>query len=1066
MPPNLDPSTVATSLEEGFSQLTGTMIEEIGGVVSAGVEHSLAAAYFPLPIAFTGLIQQKAVELGISLDERLPELIEKLDEDDPKQAALARGLYGLMRCLPDSDLWEPAIIQTASGDSQALVSLLETYQSDQDRRNEFETTIEQVFRGEFDSEDSEHETFLDYLQDVFEVDSRDDALATFLDVRDMMASREIHQLLENTTAIQVDFDELERTIEETSNDLEATLFEADLRREGFTRLSPYYFKQRDSDPPVTSWRAGFDLAAVYDGQALERDNPGEDDRRKVWKELANELEDGEDRVVLGRPGTGKSTICKTVARHWYEDRRGTVFYRGSDTGQRFTETGALEERIRDAEGHVLVVVEDAARESANEIFRTMLHFDQDSSVSFLLDSRVEEWKDATREFTNPQILNLKEELTEYQVPDFDDEECARAIRLFENLTGHSIIESPQELLAEIETDMGAGEMYLLGYRLSSYGVNPITVGDSAATGLRSEVQRVHTQLAERQNELAREVGMMINILNAGELALYPEFIHALASTDTEHGQIETLLDQLTGYLLFERGNRYQSNHPFWSTQFLSYALEQESRRSVHLFEDCLNALFELIDEPEKRNQVRQWLRGDAEYLSEIEDDPQSIADSLVQDIFELGQRQPGLARLFGTVAESNISLPDACSRGIALRCIKWRGEMHLEAGAPDIAEGEFQRLLDETRDDDILTDEERTMLIGQGYLSLGEVSRKRGLLDEARERLEQSIEIFEEIDNKRWKARSLAELGTVDRRGGKLDQADTHYDECIELCNEVGYRFGEAKALNNRGMVEKDRGNLEAAQADLERAIELKRDSGHRRKSIAISINTLGEIFYQQGALENAQQQLQQSLRIKREVGYQSGCAWSLYYLGLVAERRGDLERAKEHLNESLSIRREIDNELGIGRCLNALGEVHYLQGALDQAEEYHEESLTYLESVGDKIGQARYEVNIGNIEYERGNLSAAQGHFQTAAAAFDEIGNNRGLARSHRGLGRVAERLNRYDEAREHLVRAVEELTALSDTENVIETMDELIDVCEEADEHIEAVEWQDKKTELRDQR
>lgn len=1063
--PNVDPSEAAPDIEEGLSQLTDNIVDQVGEVVRSGIDHSIAASFFPLPIAATGIIQQKAVDLTISLDEQLLELIDKLNEDDPKQAALARGLYGITMCLPDSDRWEPALIQTANGDPEALLSLLETYQSNPERRKEFEQAVERVLRGEFDIEDGQHDTFPDYLKDVFNTDTQDDALATFLNVRDIISSRDIHRLLENTAGIQVDINKLENVIEKTGKEIESNLLETDLRREGFVRLSPYYFNQRDSEPPVTSWRVGFDLTAVHDGQALERHDPSDDERQKVWKKLTDELKQGQNRVVLGRPGTGKSTICKTVACYWYRDRKGTVFYRGNDTGQRFTEIGSLEERIREAEGHVLVVVEDAARESANEIFRTMQHFKQDSSVSFLLDSRIEEWGDAAREFSDPRILNLKQEIPKYRVPQFDNHECARAIRLFEDLTGLSVIESPKELLDEIETDIGAGEMYLLGYRLSSYGVNPISSNGSKMTGLRSEVQQAYSQLADRQNQLAREVGMMINILNAAEIIIYPEFIHAIASNDTEHGQIDALLDQLTGYLLFKRGNRYQSNHPFWSTLYLSHALQHEKNRSINLFEKCLNNIFELIDKKGQRQQISEWLREENRYLQRIEGNPQHVADSLVQDIFELGQRQPELAPLYDTSENSSISIPSICSHSVALQCIKWRGEMYLEAGNPDVAEGEFQRFLDCLEQDEALDTQERKMLIGQGYHRLGEVSRKRGLLDEARERLKQSLVIFEEVDNTRWKARSLAELGVVERRGGNLDRADAYYDECIELCKQDGYRFGEAKALNNRGMVKKDRGNLEEAKSDLERAIELKRESGHRRSSIAISINTLGEIFYEQREFKKAKQQLQRSLRIKREVGYRSGCAWSLYYLGLIEMKNGDFGKAEERLNESLAIRREINDELGIGRCLNALGEVYYKQGELEQAETYHERSLSYLDEVGDTIGEARYEVNIGNIKYQQGELLEARNQFKTAAESFKEIGNNHGVSRAYRGLAQVEKRLENHDEARKYLNDAIDELEGVSAVPDVVEVIDEIITICEEADDHVAAIEWQDKKDELQNQ-
>lgn len=1063
----LDPPGAASYIREGLSQLPEEATAQLAQVVSTGVGSPLAETV--LPIVAAGMIQHKTVEMGAYADQRLSEVAERLDEDDPSQALFVKGIRGVMQTLPNSDRWERAFIQTANGDTEAFESLLETYRTDPDTRDRYETAVRRLFSGNVDESTAHpHDDFVAYLQDVFETDTRDDAIATFLDVRDLLTSREIHETLETTADIQTDLDELSRELERTRNELDRRLdsiLEANLKDEGFTRLSPYYFYRHESAPPATSWRAGFDLTAVHDGHALEREYAEGDDRRKVWKDLRSSLADAEDLVVVGRPGTGKSTICKTLACRWYEEQRGTVLYRESDTGQRFTRTGVLEERIREGEGHVLVVVEDAARENANAIFDVMLEFQADDSVSFLLDSRVEEWRAASQELTDPRVLNRKEELTQYRVPKLDEDECARALTLFERSTGHTVVESPHELANEIETDIGAGEMYLLGYRLSSYAVNPIAATAAReATGLRSGIQQVHNRLTDQDDTLAQRAGMLLNILNAAEIGIHPDLVHSLAETDAEHGQIETILSQFTGYLLFERNEGYQSHHPFWSTQYLAHALRHDEHRTIHLFEECLNAIFRLIDEPDTRDRIRRWRHGDVEYVAEIEEDPQFVADSLVQDIFELGKRHPSLASLFHTSEESRISIPSACSHEIGFQCTKWRGEMYLEAGEPDVAETEFQRLLDRVANDDQLTTESRDILLGQGHLNLAEVSRRRGMLDDARTQLKRSIELFEKLDSAHWKAHAFADLGVVARRSGNLEEADDYFDRSIELCREAGYRFGVAKALNNRGMVEKDRGNLDQAQADLKRAIELKRESGHRRSSIAISINTLGEILYQQGELEKAEQRLEQSLRIKREVGYRSGYAWSLYYLGLVALKRGELDVAREYLYESLAIRREVDDELGIGRSLNALGEVFYRSDALDRADACHDWGLRYLRRVGDELGQARYEYHQGVIKRKRRFLDEALDHFRHAIESFDEIGNSRGLARAHHGIGRVAMQLGAYDEAREHFATAIDELEGLSSYDDAIDVVEDAIQVCEADSDHVAAREWRNRKRELRE--
>lgn len=382
-----------------------------------------------------GYGQEKGVELTARADQKLDDIVDTLDDEERAQRCLGLVLQGVRTLLPQGEQYQHPSLQTAENEPKNLAALFQTYQDDPEHRREMEKAVERVLAGEVDQETfgPEHEDFVDYLRDAFRVGTRDEALAMFLDFREILQAREIHETLAAVEEIEFDEEALSEKLEDTERRLADRLdaiLEADLENEGFHRLSPYYFDQRKPQAePATCWRVGFQPADVQAGYALEREEAvtdgdslkeGATTRRRVTAHLVDRLQESEDIVITGLPGSGKSTILQSVACQWYEYQHGTVFYRRHGQAvSAFEDTGTLAERIDDAEGHVLVVVEDAVREDANTIFETLRRYENDPAVSFLFDARVSEWREDDLMTTDAlhTVPILLVPLPEYQPPE-------------------------------------------------------------------------------------------------------------------------------------------------------------------------------------------------------------------------------------------------------------------------------------------------------------------------------------------------------------------------------------------------------------------------------------------------------------------------------------------------------------------------------------------------------------------------------------------------------------------------------------------------------------------------
>ena len=125
-------------------------------------------------------------------------------------------------------------------------------------------------------------------------------------------------------------------------DLDATLRQ--LERDGFGLKTSVDFEAGRCEPE-NCWRRPFFLQEIRKKYAVEREVPPVKDlevtdlatdggRENVAAALTADLRDGTQRVVIGAPGSGKSTILKTVANRWEQcDETGPILYRETGTAR-------------------------------------------------------------------------------------------------------------------------------------------------------------------------------------------------------------------------------------------------------------------------------------------------------------------------------------------------------------------------------------------------------------------------------------------------------------------------------------------------------------------------------------------------------------------------------------------------------------------------------------------------------------------------------------------------------------------------------------------------------------
>jgi|GEM_PF-376806 len=808
-----------------------------------------------------------------------------------------------------------------------------------------------------------------------------------------------------------------------------------LEREGFVNVDRSYFRDEPVADPATAWRAGLSLAEVRTGYAIERtddavvDQPKETDLPSI---LLSMLTDGDDALVIGPPGSGKSTVCKQVACDWYDGGFGPVFYRESNRGQPLESVDDLVAAATATEGHVLVVVEDAVRPATSTIFETFDRFDAHDDVSVLLDARESEWREHVRRREESPSLDVR------SVPPMTRASCERLVDHFERTSG-TAVDIPTETLWEAIRDEDATgdsetyEMLRLIHRLATYA-DPLA---NEPTALEDAVAAVYEDVST--DDIALTVGILVNTLNAAGLGVDRELLYAANTVhDADDGgalsDVDAAIDRLEGRVLFAEKEGYRTVHEEWSVAFLAHLLEREGEETAtRLFGDSVSSLLALADDTDTCQRITNHT-GNHLALRAVLDDPASWADRIVRAIYLVGQQRPKLAPLFGDGSSDSIRLPDACSASVLENRPSWLGEAFLAGGYYDCAERAFERL---SRDEAAEATER--------LLGLARISINRGAYDSAIDSCQECLALLEaqglsdDVDMTRIRARLQFGEALFDR--GAFDQARDHYQTALSECRAGEYRHLTAKTLHRLGRVALERGELAQAREFCESSLEIRQELSDWSGEAA-TLNHLGDIAWKQGRYDCAHERCERSLEISQLRGDRKGVARSLHSLGNVAAKETDYSRAADFYERSLERYRDIDDRDGESSTLHGLAEATRRQGELGRAVELYEQSLDIKREIGDKHGMALSLNNLGLIEGIRGNYDRAATFFDESLELDIEAGARDSEAKVFNNFGQIELRRGNFRRARElydrslAIKREIEEHSAVASSLNNLGTV------------------------------
>ncbi len=275
-------------------------------------------------------------------------------------------------------------------------------------------------------------------------------------------------------------------------------------------------------------------------------------------------------------------------------------------------------------------------------------------------------------------------------------------------------------------------------------------------------------------------------------------------------------------------------------------------------------------------------------------------------------------------------------------------------------------------------------VLAKNFLCAGALAVKQADYAAASSWLEQSLSLYEQLDDKGNMAEALLNLAIVVSDQGNYAEGEALFRKSLKLKLEIGDEIGAARLQANLGEVAYYKGAFEEAMDLHSQALATfqKYDS---KAFVSVTLNNLGAVALELGNYTSADEYLTQSGRLAKELGLKLTLSHNLVYRGQIALGQGDVERAHKLFEEALAILEDLENKRTAAVAINFLGEVARRRGDLKTARSYCARSLQLRMEIGKNYGDLSFSLqSFASLALSEGSFSRAARLWGTAIQLFE----------------------------------------------------------------------------------
>lgn len=288
-----------------------------------------------------------------------------------------------------------------------------------------------------------------------------------------------------------------------------------------------------------------------------------------------------------------------------------------------------------------------------------------------------------------------------------------------------------------------------------------------------------------------------------------------------------------------------------------------------------------------------------------------------------------------------------------------------------------------------------------GFYNLGGMSAELGENQKALDYYNQSLPVLRQTDNKEHEAMVLQGIAITYNNLGEKRKAIDFYQQALLIYQSRNNRESEATALTVIGNWFQDIDKNRNALDYFEKALPVYQ-SLNNKVQMAVVLVQIGRKYDGFGEKQKALNYYNQAQLIYQSLGDKSGEAYMLLGLGAFYGSIGEFQKSLDYNNQALLIHRSLGEKEYEATALIGIGNVYSHSGEYQKALEMYNNSLQLLRSIGEKEDEAGIINQIGLIYSALGDNQKALHSFQQAAQIFTTIEKKYGEAITLNNIGKV----------------------------------------------------------------
>lgn len=282
--------------------------------------------------------------------------------------------------------------------------------------------------------------------------------------------------------------------------------------------------------------------------------------------------------------------------------------------------------------------------------------------------------------------------------------------------------------------------------------------------------------------------------------------------------------------------------------------------------------------------------------------------------------------------------------------------------------------------------------VGELNFTLGNISRKKGDVNEAIKFYNCALELFNLAENKELKANCLHQKGILYKNIGEFQKSLDLYDVALKSFKEIGNENGIANVLGNEGVIHSILGDFDLALDFFNSALKLHKKNNNQ-KGIASAFNNIGLVYSKKGNLQKALEFHNNALKLNNEMGDKEKEAITLGNIGNVYQNQGNYLIAQEYYNSALISQNELIDKSIVATLFGNLGNIFRIKGEINTALEYYYKSLDVFKTISNSLGEAKTYDCLSITFREKGDLNKALDFCDKSSKINKSIGNKEGIA-------------------------------------------------------------------------